>query len=521
VISPSRWIRKCSPSIPFLCVALLVSCSGAGNSNPPPTGGGGSNPTPSGPDMGTITSVSDNDQFKLQNAATNNLLGITGQSQTAGTNVDQTADGGTQDQLWHFFPDGNGYSAVENMLTHQVLGISGASKSAGAQALEWADNGTTDHDWLFYKLTDGNYLIKNFNSGLYLQVDTSASPMVVDQAARATSGTGCTCQEWKVTDTGTAAYPMPLSVSGSGIYVHDPNMIQDASGTFWLYGTHNTLASSADMTSFTAVSTGDINPDFSWWASENTTGTGGRTDIWAPIVMYANGTYYQYYSIPIYDTPSQAGTNKGAEAVIALATSSNPNGPWVDAGKIISSCGSEPGCTTQFNAIDPAPFIDAAGNWWLSFGSWNDGIHILQLDPTTGLRLASNATLYNIASRAAGEEGSIIYLHVFNGTQYYYYFAPVSICCVGTSSTYRIIIGRSTSATGPFTDRGGLDLSNGGGTVLLSAHANIYGPGGQSVMTVGTQPLLVYHYYDGNNNGTPTLGLNKLSFDSSGWPYIQ
>ena len=40
-----------------------------------------------------------------------------------------------------------------------------------------------------------------------------------------------------------------------------------------------------------------------------------------------------------------------------------------------------------------------------------------------------------------------------------------------------------------------------------------------TVMTVGTQPLLVYHY-DGNANGIPTLGLNKLYFDSSGWPYI-
>lgn len=89
--------------------------------------------------MGTLTSVSDNNQFKIKNVATGNLLGISGQSQTAGTNANQATDSATNDQLWHFFPDGNGYSVVENMLTHQVLGISAASKASGAQALQWAD----------------------------------------------------------------------------------------------------------------------------------------------------------------------------------------------------------------------------------------------------------------------------------------------------------------------------------------------------------------------------------------------
>jgi arabinan endo-1,5-alpha-L-arabinosidase len=34
-------------------------------------------------------------------------------------------------------------------------------------------------------------------------------------------------------------------------------------------------------------------------------------------------------------------------------------------------------------------------------------------------------------------------------------------------------------------------------------------------------PTLVYHYYDGNNNGTPTLGINRLGFTSDGWPVAQ
>jgi len=85
-------------------------------------------------------------------------------------------------------------------------------------------------------------------------------------------------------------------------------------------------------------------------------------------------------------------------------------------------------------------------------------------------------------------------------------------------------VGRSQTVTGPYLDRGGTDLMQGGGTILLSAHANINGPGGQSVFTddvSGTQtPTLVYHYYDGNTNGTPTLGINRLGFDADGWPYV-
>ena len=96
------------------------------------------------------------------------VLGISGQSQTAGANVVQESTG-TSDTYWHFIPMNNSQYNMENMLTHQLMGISNASTSIGAQALQWADNGTSDHLWEFYLLTDGNYLIKNVNSGLYLE----------------------------------------------------------------------------------------------------------------------------------------------------------------------------------------------------------------------------------------------------------------------------------------------------------------------------------------------------------------
>lgn len=496
--------------------------------------------------MGTLTMPDTTNQVQFKNAASGMVLGIDGQSQTAGANLAQESDASAADSMWHFMPIvyASDQVNIENMLTHQVMGIAGGSASAGAQAVQFSDTGSSDHIWQLSLLADGNYLIKNQGSGYYLQADGSAttSSATIDQEARATTGTGCTCQEWTLVQSSTAAYPMPRAVAGSGIYVHDPNLLVDpATGTYWLYGTHQTIASSTDLTTFTSYescTTAEkggyapkcpiIGPDFPSWAGTQTPlawNSGANVDIWAPDVVASNGTYYLYYALPWEpDT-------LGGEALIGLATSTGPTGPWTDQGFILQSWSNSSapptgwGFTagTGYNAIDPAPFTDASGNWWLSFGSWFDGIHLVQLDPGTG-KPAANAQTPVIAYRLAGEEGSFIYPWTVNGTQYYFYFASINACCSGTSP-YRIIVGRSTSPTGPFVDRGGQDLAQQGGTILLSTHSNIVGPGGQSVFTDtvnGTPtPTLVYHYYDRNNNGTPTLGINRIGFTADGWPYVE
>jgi arabinan endo-1,5-alpha-L-arabinosidase len=495
----------------FFLAPVLAGCGGGGGGGSSGGGGGG----PASPDLGVLSSVSPSVELKLAHVDTGQFLTISGASQAAGADLTLGADSGAADVLWHAMPMSGGRFNIENLLTHQLMGIAAGSTQSGALALQWADNGTDDHLWNFYRLQNGNYLIRNVKSGLYLQVETAGA---VDQAGRAATGTS---QEWRIVDTGISPYPAPITVSGAGVDVHDPDLLQDSSGTFWLYGTHNTLATSSDLTNFARVSSGIITPDFPWWAALNTTGGGGRTDIWAPSILFANGTYYLYYAIPIFHPPNVAGANNGAQAAIGLATSANPNGPWTDKGEIISSCGNEAGCTTSFNAIDPAPFIDASGRWWLVFGSWEDGLHVLELDPATGLRHPTNMILYNIAARFAGLEGPFIFPHSVNGAQYYYYFASINPCCAGVSTTYRIVVGRSTSPTGPYFDRGGIDLMDGGGTILLSTHGDVIGPGGESVEIVNGQPTLVYHYYNGAANGAPRLGLNTLGFDADGWPVVQ
>ena len=551
MLARNRSIRATRPrrqiwlGVVLSAATILTGCGGGG-------GGTQQQPPPS-TDMGTLTSMGDTYTYTFKNAASSLVLGISSQSQTAGANVVQESTGAS-DTYWHFMPMGNNEYNVENMLTHQVLGVLNSSTSTGAQAIQYSDNGTTDHQWLFYLLSDGNYLIRNANSGFYLQDDNSGatSSATIDQGARSSSVTGCTCQEWIITSSGAAAYTAPLTVSGTGIYVHDPFMLQDQNHVYWLYGTHQTIAYSTDFATFTYTTetTADgactsseggywiaddkhcpiIGPDFASWSGLQTPpsdNSGENIDTWAPDVLYSGGTYYQYYAVP-YE-PST-----GAEAVIGLATSTTPYGPWTDKGYPITSwtAASTPppatnpwgfvATTTGYNAIDPAPFIDASGNWWLVFGSWQNGTHLVPLNSSTGLP-ASGGAWYTIGVRSAGEEGPFIYY--WNG--YYYYFAPINVCCAGTGSTYREIYGRSTSVTGPYYDRGGVSLADGGGTILISSHGNVYGPGGASVFTdTGTDgskslPTIVYHYYDGNNNGMPTLGINRLGFTSDDWPYIE
>lgn len=229
-------------------------------------------------------------------------------------------------------------------------------------------------------------------------------------------------------------------------------------------------------------------------------------NLWAPSVFAGNGTVYLYYSASTF------GSN---ESAIGLMTNQafdpkNPTEGWQDQGMVVRSQGSD-----DFNAIDPFR-IDTGGRAFLAFGSFWDGIRMVEVDPVSG-KPAADAELTPIASRGGGAiEAPAILEH--DGR--FYLFVSFDSCCRGIASTYRIMVGRADEVTGPYLDREGKPMPEGGGAQLQAAQGRYRGPGGQEVFMAGGKPWLAYHYYDRDQGGSPKLQVAPLRFDEEGWPVL-
>ncbi|MGP4085102.1 arabinan endo-1,5-alpha-L-arabinosidase [Streptomyces sp. KR55] len=292
-------------------------------------------------------------------------------------------------------------------------------------------------------------------------------------------------------------YPDPQPITGQQI-IHDPTVIRLKSGSYVAYSTGGVIGArlSKDRIHWEDSGNAFAEPP-SWWYEYNDTG-----DPWAPDISYRDGRYWLYYAV------SSWGSNHSA---IGVATSSSGlPGTWTDHGKVFTS-----ERTDSWNAIDPA-LIKADGKLWMSFGSYWTGIRMVELDESTG-KAVPDATVHHLATRPDAPyavEGPYIVKH----GRFYYLFASYDACCSGVNSTYKIKVGRSTSITGPYVDSTGKPMLQGGGDLLLEGHGRFIGTGGQSVFKDRGRDVLAYHYYDADDEGTPKLGLNTLSWKKNGWP---
>jgi arabinan endo-1,5-alpha-L-arabinosidase len=187
-------------------------------------------------------------------------------------------------------------------------------------------------------------------------------------------------------------------------------------------------------------------------------------------------------------------------------------GSFADQGPVV--CSNVTASGDDWNAIDPNVIVDRDGKAWLSFGSFWGGIKLIELD-ADGNRMGN--TLHSLAARPRND-GALEAPFIVWRCGFYYLFVSFDTCCQGVNSTYNLRVGRSAAVSGPYSDRAGTAMMEGGGTLLLESGTRWKGPGHNAVVFSGTKAYNVYHSYDADTNGRSMLRIAELVWDADGWP---
>jgi arabinan endo-1,5-alpha-L-arabinosidase len=153
-----------------------------------------------------------------------------------------------------------------------------------------------------------------------------------------------------------------------------------------------------------------------------------------------------------------------------------------------------------------------------------------RLDLKSGKLDSKDAKWYSLASRSHGhtpeaqrpdlppDSQAIEAPFIVRHEGYYYLFVSFDLCCRGTKSNYKTMVGRSPEVMGPYMDATGRPMLQGGGTLLLSGNQRWVGPGGESILRDKDQDIMVFHAYDAKN-GRPSLQISSIAW-TSGWPRV-
>lgn len=308
-----------------------------------------------------------------------------------------------------------------------------------------------------------------------------------------------------------------LSLTAQNIRVHDPVVIKQGD-TFYLYCTGRGIDcySSKDLKNWEKEpSVFSEKPEWT-----DTVVPGFRNHIWAPDISFHNNTYYLYYSVSAFA--------KNTSAIgVATNVTLNPkdeNYKWIDHGIVIQSIPNR----DLWNAIDPNLVFDENNIPWLSFGSFWDGLKIVKLnsdlksiaEPQEWHTIARRERSFELKDTNPGD-AALEAPFIFKKNGYYYLFLSWDLCCRGKNSTYKVVVGRSDKATGPYYDKDGKSLFEGGGTLVAEGNENWFGVGHNSTYTFNDKDYMFYHGYDAHDNGRPKLIVSELDWDDELWPLVK
>lgn len=297
---------------------------------------------------------------------------------------------------------------------------------------------------------------------------------------------------------------------------HDP-VVAKQGDTYYLFCTGPGITSFTSKDLKTWKQAAPVFAESPAWTKDVAPGFNGH--IWAPDITLHNGTYYLYYSVSAF------GKNTSAIGLVTNATL-NPNDnnyKWEDQGIVIQSAPNR----DLWNAIDPNLIFDENGTGWLAFGSFWSGLKMVKLNDDLKT-VAQPQEWYPIASRdrspdipdADAGDAAIEGPFIFKKGDYYYLFLSWDYCCRGEESTYKLVVGRSKSVTGPYVDKEGVALAKGGGSLVIEGNKNWYGVGHNSVFTFDGKDYTFMHGYDASDRALPKLIVKEITWVND-WPTVE
>jgi arabinan endo-1,5-alpha-L-arabinosidase len=187
----------------------------------------------------------------------------------------------------------------------------------------------------------------------------------------------------------------------------------------------------------------------------------------------------------------------------------------------------------NWNAIDPCFVVDDNDQLWLAWGSFWDGIQIAPLSSLFTLpsslsktiarryRLNDPAAPENPTSQFAGRN-AIEAPFILKHGGWYYLFVSWDYCCRGAKSNYRVAVGRSKTVDGPYLDRDGKDMADGGGALFIEGDKQEFEAAGHCAAydLDDGQTIFICHGYSTRLNGASILIQRNVSWTDDGWPTI-
>ncbi|MDQ3396249.1 MAG: glycoside hydrolase family 43 protein [Deinococcota bacterium] len=288
-------------------------------------------------------------------------------------------------------------------------------------------------------------------------------------------------------------------------YFADPFVLEHG-GVYYAYGTSG--SATLQGRAFEVLRSPDLVTWVSLGGALELLGTPQAQDYWAPEVAFHEGRFYMYYSAGRQDKGHQ----------IRLATASKPEGPFRDAGSVLT--GDDP------FTIDAHPFCDDDGLWYLYYardflGGERVGTALvvdrlvamdkLEGKPRTVLRATADWQIFKYNREMYGRvydwytlEGPFLRKH--EGRYYLFYSGGA-----WEEPNYGVSYAVAGSPFGPFTEPGGK-----GPALLRSVPDRVIGPGHNAVVRAPDgEDYLVYHAWDPQKTGR-RMCLDKLEWGREG-----